>query len=98
MADTKGVFTPGAETAWKLIVLLLVVAGAGFEGARFMAGSEAKAAVVAPAPVSTLPADIVQRLDRIEQAQAQAAQAASTLATDVAVIRSQVQDLREHRR
>ena len=93
MADTRGVLTPGAETAWKLMVLVLLIGGAGFEMSRFLAGSEARGAALSV----SVPADLGARLDRIEAAQADAVRAAAQLQLDVAVIKSQVQDLRGRR-
>ena len=81
--ETRGIFTKVAVVAWRLIVLLLVVAGVGFEAARYTAAPHA---AEPPAPS----AEVLKRLERIERAQ-------EAMQLDVAVIKSQVSDLRDRK-
>lgn len=100
LPDADGVLTPEAHRTYKFLGLLGAVAAVGFVAAQLVSGPPARAAAPPPAPSAALglsSPDIAARLDRIEAAIS--AQGATLNATqlDVAVIKSQVQDLRGRR-
>lgn len=99
LPDTDGLLTPEANRIWKMLGFLGAVAAATLFVSQLLGSPPARGSSTPPAAISQ--SDLAQRLDRIEaaleagaRAQGQQAAALDGLKVDMAVVRSQVQDLR----
>jgi hypothetical protein len=80
MPETKGVLTQQAETAWKLILLVVAIGGAGFAAANYMNGHSAQ-------PASIPQHNLLPHIEKLEQQSQQ-------LMVDMAILKTQITDMR----
>jgi hypothetical protein len=94
--DTKGIFTAPADTVWRTILLIGFIGGGGFGLAVYLNGKAiSPPQVIMPSPAGAASHEVLAaQIQRIEVLVGDVKKQQADMATDIAVIKSQVTDLR----